>query len=131
MGSSNGHNGPGGVFLLDHFNFDVIGPWEIDRGPQELSYDFWWHLAHDVMITSEWAKPHQFEGGVVWGLTHALKSELTYERGRIQQTSYADFPVLRIDDTDAFKHRIDYDRLVARLLHGTPAPLEATQVPAP
>lgn len=65
MGSSNGHNGPGGVFLLDHFNFDVIGPWEIDRGPQELSYDFWWHLAHDVMITSEWAKPHQFEGGVV------------------------------------------------------------------
>ena len=42
-----------------------------------------------------------------------------------------DIPVLRIDDTDAFKHRIDYDRLVARLLHGTPAPLEATQVPAP
>src|SRR5690606_16195612 len=55
MGSSNGHDGPGGVFLLDHFNFDVIGPWEIDRGDQELAYDFWWHIADDVMVTSEWA----------------------------------------------------------------------------
>ena len=65
LGSANGDNGPGGVFMLDHFNFDVIGPWEIDRGDQELAYDFWWHIAHDVMITSEWGKPHQFENGVV------------------------------------------------------------------
>jgi methanethiol oxidase len=65
MGSANGHNGPGGIFLLDHFSFDVIGPWEIDRGPQELAYDFWWHIAEDVMVTSEWAKPNQFENGVV------------------------------------------------------------------
>jgi selenium-binding protein 1 len=65
MGPANGNGGPGGVFLLDHFNFDVIGPWEIDRGDQELAYDFWWHIADDVMVTSEWAKPHQFENGVV------------------------------------------------------------------
>ena len=65
MGSSNGHNGPGGIFLLDHFNFEVIGPWEINRGPQDLAYDFWWHIAEDVMVTSEWAKPNQFENGVV------------------------------------------------------------------
>jgi selenium-binding protein 1 len=65
MGPANGNGGPGGVFLLDHFNFDVIGPWEIDRGDQELAYDFWWHIAHDVMVTSTWAKPHQFENGVV------------------------------------------------------------------
>ena len=24
--------------------FDVIGPWEVDRGPQYFAYDFWWHL---------------------------------------------------------------------------------------
>lgn len=65
IGSANGADGPGGVFLLDHFNFDVIGPWEIDRKSQELAYDFWWHIANDVMITSEWGKPHQFEQGVV------------------------------------------------------------------
>jgi selenium-binding protein 1 len=43
----------------------VIGPWELDRGDQELAYDFWWHIADDVMVTSEWAKPHQFENGIV------------------------------------------------------------------
>jgi methanethiol oxidase len=65
LGSANGDNGPGGIFMLDHFNFDVIGPWELDRGDQELAYDFWWHIAHDVLISSEWGKPHQFENGVV------------------------------------------------------------------
>lgn len=65
MGSSNGSNGPGGVFLLDHYSFDVLGPWEIDRGDQDLAYDFSWHITEDVMVTSEWAKPHQFENGIV------------------------------------------------------------------
>ena len=37
-------DGPGGVFLLDHDDFSVKGQWEADRGPQELAYDFWWHL---------------------------------------------------------------------------------------
>lgn len=65
LGSGADGRGPGGVFLLDHFNFDVIGPWELDRGDQSLAYDFWWHLTEDVMLTSEWGKPHQFENGLV------------------------------------------------------------------
>ncbi|WP_255611917.1 selenium-binding family protein [Marinobacterium arenosum] len=65
LGPADGRDGPGGVFLLDHFSFDVIGPWELQRGDQELAYDFWWHLADDVMVSSEWAKPHQFENGIV------------------------------------------------------------------
>ena len=66
LGSANGDDGPGGIFMLDHFSFDVLGPWELDRGPQELAYDFWWHLSHDTMVTSEWGKPSQFEGGLVF-----------------------------------------------------------------
>ena len=62
---ANGTDGPGGIFLLDHFSFDVIGPWEIHRGSQELAYDFWWHLAEDVLMSSEWGTPEQFENGVV------------------------------------------------------------------
>ncbi len=65
LGSGPEGKGPGGVFLLDHFNFNVIGPWELHRGDQQLAYDFWWHLADDVMMTSEWAKPAQFENGLV------------------------------------------------------------------
>ena len=44
---------PGGVFLMDHESFDVRGRWELDRGPQELSYDLWWRLGFDTMVTSE------------------------------------------------------------------------------
>jgi methanethiol oxidase len=56
--------GPGGVFVLDHDNFAVRGPWEVERGPQYLAYDFWWHLGHDTMITSEWGTPNMIEAGV-------------------------------------------------------------------
>ena len=38
--------------------------WEADRGPQYLAYDFWWHLGHDTMITSEWGTPNMVENGV-------------------------------------------------------------------
>src|SRR5713101_1748234 len=63
MGGANG-GGPGGVFLLDHESFDVLGQWEVDRGPQFLAYDFWWHLGYDVAITSEWGTPDMFENGL-------------------------------------------------------------------
>ncbi|UFS71450.1 selenium-binding family protein [Geomonas sp. RF6] len=64
LASANG-KGSGGIFMMDHFNFNVLGPWEEDRGAQDLSYDFWWHFTHDVMITSEWGKPAQFENGLI------------------------------------------------------------------
>ena len=63
LGAPNG-DGPGGIFLLDHESFDVLGRWEVDRGPQYLAYDFWWHLGHDVAITSEWGTPNMIENGV-------------------------------------------------------------------
>ncbi|PWV37732.1 MAG: selenium-binding protein [Desulfurococcaceae archaeon] len=57
-------DGPGGILMLDHYSFDVLGRWEIFRGPQYYAYDFWWHLAHDIMITSEWTTPKYFENGL-------------------------------------------------------------------
>lgn len=56
---------PGGVFLMDHETFDVRGQWELDRGPQKLAYDFWWHLGYDTMVTSEWGTPDMFEDGLI------------------------------------------------------------------
>jgi isoquinoline 1-oxidoreductase beta subunit len=40
----------------------------------------------------------QMEGGIVFGLTAALKSSITFERGRVQQSNFHDFPLLRIDE---------------------------------
>ena len=63
LGNGDGE-GPGGIFMLDHETFDVKGAWEVDRGPQYLSYDFFWHLGHDTMITSEWGTPNMVTQGV-------------------------------------------------------------------
>src|SRR4051812_12409970 len=52
LGGANGDDGPGGVALLDHTSFEVLGRWEIDRGPQYLAYDVWWHLGQDTVVTS-------------------------------------------------------------------------------
>jgi selenium-binding protein 1 len=62
LGSPEGE-GPGGIFIMDPETFDVRGRWELDRGPQYLAYDFWWHLGCDTMITSEWGTPAMFENG--------------------------------------------------------------------
>jgi selenium-binding protein 1 len=63
IGAPNG-DGPGGIFVLDHEDLTIKGPWEKERGPQYLAYDFWWHLGQDVMITSEWGTPNMVESGV-------------------------------------------------------------------
>ena len=63
LGAPDG-DGPGGLFMLDHETFELKGRWEHERGPQHLSYDFWWHLGHDTMITSEWGTPNMVKDGV-------------------------------------------------------------------
>jgi selenium-binding protein 1 len=57
-------DGPGGIFVLDHDTFQIKGAWEHDRGPQQLAYDFWWHLGYDRVISSEWGTPNMVEAGV-------------------------------------------------------------------
>jgi len=63
LGTPDGE-GPGGVFTLDPDDFGVRGAWEVERGPQYLAYDFWWHLGQDTLLTSEWGTPSMVEAGV-------------------------------------------------------------------
>ena len=92
-------DGPGGIFMLDHDTFEVKGRWERERGPQYLAYDFWWHLGHDTMLTSEWGTPNMVRDGVnpelllagkyghalhVWNL-RSRRHEQTIDLGAEQQ----------------------------------------------
>lgn len=72
LGAPDG-GGPGGIFLLDHDSFEVLGRWEVERGPQNLAYDFWWHLGHDVLVSSEWGTPGMVENGLDLDLLTAGK----------------------------------------------------------
>jgi selenium-binding protein 1 len=65
LGGTENGGGPGGIFLMDCESFDLLGAWEVDRGPQHFAYDFWWHLGFDTLLSSEWGTPDMFENGVV------------------------------------------------------------------
>jgi methanethiol oxidase len=109
LGAPNG-DGPGGIFMIDHETFEVKGAWEKERGPQNLAYDFWWHLGQDTMITSEWGTPNMVKDGVnpelllggkygnalhVWDLkrrTHVKKLDLGAEQQMVLELRPAHNP---------------------------------------
>ncbi len=72
-GPSGDPDGQSGIALLDHNTFDVVRAWETDHGPQRMSYDAWWHLNRNVLISSEWGTPSMYEDGVVPELLLANK----------------------------------------------------------
>jgi isoquinoline 1-oxidoreductase beta subunit len=41
----------------------------------------------------------QIQGGVIFAITAALYSEITIERGRVQQNNFTDYRILRISET--------------------------------
>ena len=63
LGAPDG-GGPGGLFVLDHDTFEPRRAWEQDRGPQQLAYDFAWHMGHETTVTSEWGTPDMVRHGV-------------------------------------------------------------------
>jgi methanethiol oxidase len=64
LGAPSG-DGPGGIFALDHYTFEPLGRWEVERGPQYFGYDFAWHLGYDTAVSSEWGTPKMVEDGVI------------------------------------------------------------------
>lgn len=40
----------------------------------------------------------QVESGIVWGLSAALKTEVTFRKGRVQEKTFRDYPVLRLSE---------------------------------
>jgi methanethiol oxidase len=63
LGAPDG-GGPGGLFVLDHDSFEPRRAWEEERGPQQLAYDFAWHMGYETTVTSEWGTPDMVRHGV-------------------------------------------------------------------
>jgi isoquinoline 1-oxidoreductase beta subunit len=48
----------------------------------------------------------QIEGGIIWGISSALKGAITFKDGAAQQSTYSDFQVARMNDTPAIEVHI-------------------------
>jgi len=45
----------------------------------------------------------QIEGGIIFGLTAALKTEITLDKGRVQQRNFHDYPMVRMFESPAIE----------------------------
>jgi isoquinoline 1-oxidoreductase beta subunit len=53
----------------------------------------------------------QVEGGIIWGISSALKGQITFKNGAAQQSTYSDFAVARMKDAPAVEvHIVPSDR---------------------
>jgi isoquinoline 1-oxidoreductase beta subunit len=48
----------------------------------------------------------QVESAVLWGLSATLHGKITFEKGRVEQSSYDDFPVMRMDECPVIETHI-------------------------
>jgi isoquinoline 1-oxidoreductase subunit beta len=70
----------------------------------------------------------QVEGGVIWGLSSALKGAITIRNGIVEQSSFGDFDVLRLSETPEIEtHIVSSDRPMP---FGVGEPTVAPIVPA-
>ena len=60
------------------------------------------------------------ESGVVWGLSQTLGGHITFRGGRVEQSSYADYPILRLSETPAIE---------THFIEGAKQPLGAGEQP--
>ena len=51
------------------------------------------HVVHHDAVKA------QVQGGVIWGLSSAMHEEITIENGRVVQSNFSDYPVLRLAET--------------------------------
>jgi isoquinoline 1-oxidoreductase beta subunit len=62
----------------------------------------------------------QVESAVVWGLSQTLGGEITFRNGRIEQTGFGDYPILRLSETPTIE---------TYTIAGAPRPLGAGEQP--
>jgi isoquinoline 1-oxidoreductase subunit beta len=87
------HDGGTYVAVVADVSVDHSGEWRADRVVA---------VADCGIAVNPLGARAQMEGGVAWALS-ALSSEITLSRGRVEQSSFGDFPILRLRETPSIE----------------------------
>ncbi|WP_366519667.1 molybdopterin cofactor-binding domain-containing protein [Roseobacter sp.] len=88
-----------GVALVSSFGVPVAQVVDVTATQQGIRIDRVFVAADVGLILDPVNFENQVQGGVVWGLGHAINSEITYANGQAEQSNYHAAPGLRLWQT--------------------------------
>ncbi|MEZ0220053.1 MAG: xanthine dehydrogenase family protein molybdopterin-binding subunit [Tardiphaga sp.] len=90
-------NGKGrGVAFVESFGTPTAEVVEVTATEKGIRIDKVWVAADVGKVIDPINFENQVQGGVIWGLGHAINCELTYANGAVQQTNYHHHEAMRI-----------------------------------
>ncbi|WP_063694472.1 molybdopterin cofactor-binding domain-containing protein [Bradyrhizobium stylosanthis] len=90
-------NGRGrGVAFVESFGTPTAEVVEVSMTDRGIRIDKVWVAVDVGKVVDPVNFENQVQGGVVWGLGHAINCELTYAKGAVQQTNYNHHEAMRI-----------------------------------
>ena len=88
-----------GIAFVDHGSLGTgVCEISVDRDSGKINvHHFWIALDAGVVVQPDNVKA-QMEGGIIMGMSSVLKEQISIEDGRVQQSNYHNYPLLRMQD---------------------------------
>jgi isoquinoline 1-oxidoreductase beta subunit len=93
------------VALVESFGVPTAEVVEVTDTDDGIRIDKVWVAADVGTVVDPVTFENQVQGGVIWGLGHAINSEITFRDGRVEQTNYHDAEGLRLYQTPEIEVR--------------------------
>lgn len=113
-----------GIAVTDHGGSFAAGIAEISltEDHQIKVHHFWTAVDAGIVIQPGNTRA-QIEGGIIMGLSSVLQESITFKDGRVQQSNFHDYPLLRMADVP--------EEIEVRLLHSDAAPSSIGELSLP
>lgn len=99
QGSDIGTGRGRGLALVSSFGVPVAQVVDVTATSQGIRIDDVWVVADPGTVIDPVNLENQIQGGVIWGLGHAMNSEITYADGMAEQTNYHAAEGMRLHQT--------------------------------